>query len=700
MEKENRIKELVQTLNLMRAAYYGGETESPMSDAEYDLLYDELVSLEKQTGFVLPDSPTQTVGAEVTGKLPKVAHEVAAKSLDKTKDVALMEQSFVEGLKEAALDNKNVVVMHKLDGGTLVVTLERKGEKVVVKAATRGNGLVGQDVSHNAPFIEGIPSVLPPTVSKVVVRGEALMSYESFNRINHTLPEEARYKHPRNLATASVSLLEKGAIKDREIVFKAFTLVSIEGMEKPKLFFDQLDLLGSMGFDTVDFELVEAEKLTEALTRWTEKAKTYDYPLDGLVVAGNDTQFTASLPETSHHPNHMVGYALKWKDDTYETVLRQIEWSASRTGLLNPVAVFDPTEVDGTTITRATLHNVSYVKMHNLRVGDRISIFKANQVIPALYENLDEIAHEQLTDADFPCECPVCKGKVVIERTTAKKRETEVLRCTNPDCAAKQLGKFTHFVERDCMNIDGLSEETLEKFIDSGIVSEYADLFKLTEHKDRIVQMEGFGEKSFAKLNSAAQIARTCDFVSFLHSVGIDLIGKGQAAMLRDHLKEIYHSFGKVVEPFSYYGFLKELWENNYDFSQISGFGQTTSESLKKWCDTYLNADETTEGTKGEIARLLPLLRFSDPVPEVPKERGIFFGKTFVITGSLRYYKNREELVAEIESLGGHVAGSVSRKTDYLINNDVTSTSGKNKKAKELGIRIISENVYIAMKRK
>lgn len=695
---ENRIKELVQTLNKMRAAYYGGETESPMSDAEYDKLYDELVSLEKQTGLVLPDSPTQKVGAEVPGKLPKVTHEVPAKSLDKTKDVALIEQSFVEGLLGAALDSKNVVVMHKLDGGTLVVTLERRGEGVAVKAATRGNGLVGQDVSHNAPFIEGIPDVLPPGVTKLVVRGEALMSYESFNRINATLPEEARYKHPRNLANASVSLLEKGAIKEREICFKAFTLVSIEGFDKPKLFFDQLDLLGSMGFDTVDFELVEAAKLTEALNRWTQKSKTYDFPLDGLVVAGNDTEFASSLPETSHHPNHMVGYALKWKDETEKTVLREIEWSASRTGLLNPVAVFDPVVVDGTTITRATLHNVSYVRMHNLRVGDRIYIFKANQVIPCLYENLDELSHKQITDADFPCECPVCKGKVVFEKTTAKKRETEVLRCVNPECAAKQLGKFTHFVERDCMNIDGLSEETLEKFIDSGIVTEYADLFKLTDHKEKIVTMEGFGEKSFAKINSAAQIARTCDFVSFLHALGLEKIGKGQAALLRDHMKEIYHSFGWVVEPFSYYGFLKQLWESRYDFSQISGFGQTLNDSLTKWCDTYLDADETTEGTNGEIARLIPLLRFTDPVPEKPKERGILFGKTFVITGSLRYYKNREELIAEIESLGGHVAGSVSKKTDYLINNDVTSTSGKNKKAKELGIRIISENEYIAMK--
>lgn len=691
-EKIRRIGELVKILNEASTAYEQGE--EIMSNKEYDALFDELAALEKTTGVILESSPTQKVGAEVVDTLPKVTHEYPALSLDKTKDVSEFHKVF-GGRKDPA------VVMWKMDGCTLVATYDN-GK--LTQLATRGNGIVGSVITHNAPYIKG----LPLTVSckeHYVVRGEAVMSYAEFERINAMLPVDERYKNPRNLCNASVQLINKNILKNREIWFHAFKLVNAEDIEEINEshlngMVQQLQWLKAERFNVVEYAVTDPDTdpltdnnaLENELARFTARADRYLFPVDGLVVAANDVAFAESLPGTGHNPNRLVGYALKWKDETVKTTLRGIEWSASRTGLINPVAVFDPVELCGTTVSRASLHNVSYLKEKRLRVNDRITVYKANMIIPQVDENLT--AGDKLSYAEsHPVTCPCCG--VETEPRISEDGNTEVAVCVNPECPAKMVKKFVHFCERDCMNITGISEATIEKLVDRGYIKEYADFWHLDRYRDEITAMEGFGEKSFEKMITEAEKSRKTDFVSFLHALGIPNVGKGQAKELYRHLKdlhlELFEKDGKNGYTFvSYWVDFIALVDKGYDFQSCEGIGEIISGAIM---------DYFSEGNKEELDNLVTEVIFTDPAPQHNggDESLPLAGKIFVITGSLSHFQNREECQNLIEKLGGKASGSVSAKTSYLINNDVESSSGKNKKAKELGVPIISEEEFMSM---
>ena len=651
--KKQRMKELIEILDRAAKAYYA-ESAEIMSNAEYDELYDELEDLEKETGIVLAGSLTKKVGYEVLSSLPKKAHKEPRLSLAKTKEVAEL---------ESFLGDKEGILMWKLDGLTIVLTYEN-GE--LVEALTRGNGEIGEVVTENARFFENIPLVIPYKGS-LMVRGEAIIKYSDFNRINDEIADVAeKYKNPRNLCSGSVRQLSTEVTASRNINFIVYE--DLEGGEKFKTRVEELNYLENLGFTVVDHPLVTRDSLEAEVRTYEKRIKSYDIPSDGLVLQFNDIAYGNSLGKTAKFPRHSI--AFKWKDETAETILREIEWSASRTGLINPVAIFDPVELEGTTVTRASVHNVSIMRGLKLGVGDKIKVYKANMIIPQILENLTGSDAEEV-----PAFCPVCGG-----RTELKDEEgVQTLYCTNPDCMAKKIKLLSHFVSRDAMNIAGLSEMTLEKFVGENMIHELSDVFKLKNHREKIVSLEGFGEKSYNNLIESIDKARETTAVRVLYSLGIANIGLATA-------KLICRFFDNDIE--------RIIKAKPDELTQIDGVGEVMAGVFAD----YFNKDENLR----TFEHLLLEVHIENVEANANDEgssegNNAISGLTFVVTGDVEKFKNRRELSDFIESKGGKVTGSVTGKTDYLINNDLTSNSGKNKKAKELGIKIISENDFLEL---
>lgn len=651
--KKQRMKELIEVLDKAAKAYYT-ESAEIMSNAEYDELYDELENLEKETGIVLAGSLTKKVGYEVLSSLPKKAHKEPRLSLAKTKEVAEL---------ESFLGDKEGILMWKLDGLTIVLTYEN-GE--LVEALTRGNGEIGEVVTENARFFENIPLVIPYKGS-LMVRGEAIIKYSDFNRINDEITDVAeKYKNPRNLCSGSVRQLSTEVTASRNINFIVYE--DLEGGEKFKTRVEELNYLESLGFTVVDHPLVTRDSLEAEVRTYEKRIKSYDIPSDGLVLQFNDIAYGNSLGKTAKFPRHSI--AFKWKDETAETILREIEWSASRTGLINPIAIFDPVELEGTTVTRASVHNVSIMRGLKLGVGDKIKVYKANMIIPQILENLTGSDAEEVPEF-----CPVCGG-----RTELKDEEgVQTLYCTNPDCMAKKIKLLTHFVSRDAMNITGLSEMTLEKFVGENMIHELSDVFKLKYHREKIVSLEGFGEKSYNNLIESIDKARETTAVRVLYSLGIANIGLATAKLICRFFDNDIERITKAKPD---------------ELTQIDGVGEVMAGVFAD----YFNKDENLRTLEHLLREVHIENAEANANDEGSSEGGnTISGLTFVVTGDVEKFKNRRELSDFIESKGGKVTGSVTGKTDYLINNDLTSNSGKNKKAKELGIKIISENEFLEL---
>ena len=654
MDKRTRIEELVEILNEANNAYYNEDIEI-MSNYEYDMLYDELLQLENETGIVFPNSPTQNAGYEVVSKLKKVEHKHPALSLNKTKDRDSL---------PAWLKTKNGLLSWKMDGLTLVVTYN-KGK--LISAVTRGNGIVGEDVTHNAKYFDGLPQKIKHN-GMLIVRGEAVMTYAEFERINKEIPESMpKYKNARNLASATVRLYDSEESATRQIKFYAFDLMqNTEANDSfdMNLKNQQFKYLAMLGFNVVEHTLVNSETVVSTIGIYENKLKDNEFPSDGLVLIFDDDAYGKSLGMTGKYPRN--GVAFKWKDETVETEITEIEWSASRTGLLNPVAIFKPVELEGTTVERASIHNVSIAKSLKLGIGSKVMVYKANLIIPQIYTTSLSTG-----DTVIPDVCPICGNKTEIKLND----DIETLYCVNDDCPAKNIGRFTHFVQRDCMNIVGLSKATIERFLSSGFLHELTDIYHLSNYEDKIVNMNGFGEKSYNNLIVAIEESRTVKFSAFLASLGIAGIGKDMA-------KQISKALGKnALNKFV------EMLRLGQDFTFIDGIGDIINNNIYQW--------KANRSRGEEFANLVDELNIIDDVKET-KESAIT-GKTFVITGAVTEFKNRDELKEFIESLGGKTSGSVSAKTDFLINNDTESNSSKNKKAKELGVKIISEKEFLDM---
>ena len=643
-DKKNLIKEKIEILNKAAKAYYQDAVEI-MSNLEYDKLYDELVALEKETGIILANSPTQNVGYEILSELPKEQHPSRMLSLDKTKDRAALSDW---------LGNHKGLLSWKLDGLTIVLTY---ANGPLVKALTRGNGDVGEVITNNARVFENTPVEIP-FKGRLVLRGEAVIKYSDFEKINESIAEaDARYKNPRNLCSGSVRQLNNRITAERKVNFFAFSLVETgEGENGPDTESreEQLKWLSRQGFDVVEYRVVEGSSVVEAVEYFEEKIEKNDLPSDGLVLTLDNIPYSRSLGTTAKFPRDSI--AFKWMDQEAETTLKEIEWSASRTGLINPVAIFEPVELEGTTVSRASVHNISVMRDLKLGIGDRITVYKANMIIPQIAENLTGS-----NNIAIPQVCPVCGGKTVIKNETG----VETLYCTNDRCLAKQIKSFTLFVSRDALNIDGLSEATIEKFIARGFIKEFADLFKLADFRDEIIQMEGFGVKSFDNLQKSLDKASHTTPERLLYALGIPGIGVANAKLISRACDRKWATMESLSQD--------ELLE-------IDGIGEIMA---KDYVSFFGDG-----GRKQVISDLLAVLILDETVEE---SEDFLKGITFVITGSLNNFANRDALKAEIEKAGGKVAGSVSSKTGYLINNDVTSTSGKNKKAKELGVPIIDE---------
>lgn len=683
--KKKEMETLIEALNEASSAYYNGAT-SAMSDREWDAMFDRLKKMEEETGIVYPNSPTQMVGAPVkVDELREVRHEFSARSLDKTKDITVFPKIF--GKRAAGM----AVVMWKLDGSTIVLTYD---DGQLTHAATRGNGETGTDITHNAPYIAGIPQKIPYK-GHLVVRGEAVMSYKEFERLNNSRPEGVEeYANPRNLANSTVSMKDAEDMRKRKIQFFAFKLVHMDDPlpEDQDTFMGRLNYLDSLGFDTVYRLYGDSQSdLIDVMNGFSDAVEQFEYPVDGLVVASDDVRYAETLPGTGHNPDPLVGYALKWEDEIAKTVLRKIEWSLGRTGAITPVAIFDPVELEGTTVSRASAHNVSIMKKYRLRVGDTIGVYKANKIIPQVAVNYT--ADENHTPAlkyeeSHSVHCPCCGMET--EPHISDDGTTEIEVCVNPKCPAKDVKKFAHFVERDCMNIKGLSEATLQKFLDSGFLHEFADLYHLDRYKDQIVPMEGFGQKSYDNLIASVEKSRMTSFVPFIHSLGIPNIGKGQAKLFdKEYNGDVEKFFVDVYQ--------------RHDFTHIEGIGDVLNDNLWKWGNEYLryipfedSLNKVSPPLNLEVYNLLKEVDIQIP-EKASTGASSLAGKTFVITGKLKHFTNRDALVAKIEELGGKASGSVSKNTSYLINNDVESTSGKNKKAKELGVPVISEDGFLEM---
>lgn len=647
-DRMERMRELVELLNRARRAYEQDDTEI-MSNYEYDQLYDELLGLEKELNTTLASSPTVNVGYEVLSELPKERHESPMLSLDKTKEVGR--------LKEFLGDQK-AVISWKLDGLTIVLTY-RGG--TLAKAVTRGNGEVGEVVTNNARVFQNLPLNIPYQ-GELVLRGEAVISYKDFEKINEEIGDaDAKYKNPRNLCSGSVRQLNNEITAKRRVRFYAFTLVSAEGIDFRNSRQYQMQWLREQGFDVVENHLVTGGTIDEEVAWFARHIEKNELPSDGLVLVYDDIAYGQSLGATAKFPRD--SFAFKWADEIRETTLREIEWSPSRTGLINPVAVFEPVELEGTTVSRASVHNISIMEELELGVGDRITVYKANMIIPQIAENLTRSGVK-----DIPEVCPVCGGATRI----AMENETKTLYCTNPKCQAKHVKSFTLFVSRDAMNIEGLSEATLEKFIANGYVKDLTDLFHLDRYAEEIKNMDGFGEKSYENLRNSINNARTTTLPRLVYSLGIPNIGIANA-------KVICRALGNDPE--------RVMNASAEELNEIPGVGEVIA---KAYVDYF--ADEEHR----DVYRRL-LEEVDIPKEEETADGQKFAGVNFVITGSVEHFANRAEVKEEIEKRGGKVTGSVTSKTNYLINNDVNSASSKNRKARELGIPIISEEEFLKM---
>lgn len=672
-DKITRMKELHRQLLAASRAYYQ-ESREIMSNFEYDRLYDELLKLEKETGMVLAGSPTQKVGYEVLSELPKEAHEAPMLSLDKTKEVPVLQEW---------LGTQKGLLSWKLDGLTIVLTYEG-GE--LVKAVTRGNGEIGEVITNNAKVFSNVPLRIPYQ-GQLLLRGEAIIKYSDFARINEEIEDvDAKYKNPRNLCSGSVRQLNNEITAKRNVNFEAFMLVRAvnpadtqapdaanadgvdaivdDGTDHGRFHNsrkEQFEWLKTQGFDVVEYKEVTAATLPDAVAEFAEAIQSYDIPSDGLVLLMDDIAYGDALGRTAKFPRNSI--AFKWADEIRETTLREIEWSASRTGLINPVAIFDPVELEGTTVSRASVHNISIMEAMELGVGDTITVYKANMIIPQIAENLTRSG-----TIVIPKICPVCGGETQIRQMN----DVKSLYCTNPDCQAKKIKSFSLLVSRDALNIDGLSEATLEKFIAAGFIHSYADIFHLDRHREAIVSMEGFGEKSYENLMAAVKKASHTNLVRVVYGIGVAGIGLANAKML-------CRSFD--------YDFERMRHATEEELTAVDGIGAVLADA---WIAYF--ASEKNAKLVDDLLAELTIEKVSENT-----EAAVFAGMTFVITGTVEHFVNRKELQAAIEARGGKATGSVTAKTTYLINNDVTSNSSKNKKAKELGIPIISEQDFLNM---
>lgn len=648
---QNRMRTLITQLNAASAAYYGTGKEL-MPNQEWDAKLEELKALEKETGLLLSGSPTQTVGALPVSKLPKQAHEVPALSLDKTKEPSVLADF---------LGDQAGVLSWKLDGLTVVLTYENNKLQTAV---TRGNGLIGEVITENVKQFTNVPLTLGvPGCPKLIVRGEALISYDTFAKVNASLPEgEEPYKNPRNLCSGSVRQLDPAETKRRQVEFHAFG-VTFPGQNPFSTRVQELAFLEACGFTVVGHTRVTKQVLPAVITEWEQKISDNPFPSDGLVLQINDIAYGTSLGQTSKFPKDAM--AFKWEDEEKETTLTRLEWSASRSGLINPVAVFEPVELEGTSVMRASVHNVSMVKKLSLSPGDRILVYKANMIIPQISENRTKRQAPEIPDT-----CPVCGAPTEIR----KANDSESLWCSNSDCPAKHLGQFVHAVGRDALNIEGLSEKTLELLIGAGFLHDLVDLFHLNENAQAICSLEGMGERSVERLLTAIEQARTLPLHRLLYALGIPNVGRTAS-------KAICKAFGCDSER------LRFVTEG--ELQQIPDIGDVIAKSFVSWFMVSKQV-QLWENLLREVTLETPQTSSHTP----------FAGSTFVITGSLNHFKNRDECKAKIESLGGKVSGSVSSKTTYLVNNDWTSTSGKNKKAKELNIPIITEETLLSFMEK
>ena len=642
-----RMKELVEKLDQAAKAYYQEDREI-MSNQEYDSLYDQLEQLEKETGTVLTNSPTVRVGYEAVNELPKEEHPSPMLSLDKTKDREVL---------RGFIGNHKCLLSWKLDGLTIVLTYEN-GE--LVKAVTRGNGIVGEVITNNARVFKNIPLRIPYK-GQLVLRGEAIITYSEFERINETIGDaDAKYKNPRNLCSGSVRQLNNEITAKRNVRFYAFALVSAQDVDFSNSREQQFIWLKKQGFEVVEYKVVTSESLDEAMDYFSKTIVNNDFPSDGLVVTYDDIAYGESLGSTAKFPRN--SFAFKWADEMRETKLVDMEWSPSRTGLINPVAIFEPVELEGTTVSRASVHNISIVKELQLGIGDTIKVYKANMIIPQIAENLTRSGNLVIPD-----KCPVCGREARIR----KENDVETLYCMNPDCVAKKIKSFSLFTSRDAMNIDGLSEATLEKFIAMGFIHNFGDIFEIGKYKDQIVEMEGFGQKSFDNLMVSLEKAKETTLAKVIYSLGITGIGLANA-------KVICKYFDDDIEKIRY--------AEEEEISSIEGIGPVIAGSLAD----YFKSAENNQ-------KLDHLLSHLHLVHEETSAEQVFAGKTFVITGSVEHFSNRSEAKEFIEARGGKVTGSVTKKTDYLSNNDKTSASSKNKKAQELGIPILSEEDFLEL---
>jgi DNA ligase (NAD+) len=647
MDKKKRIKELVEILNKAAKSYYVDAVEI-MPNIEYDKLYDELLELEKETNVVLSNSPTQNVGYEIAGELPKKAHESPMLSLDKTKSV--------EDLREWLGDNK-ALLSWKMDGLTIVLTY-RDGE--LAEAVTRGNGIIGEVITNNAKNFQNIPLKIE-FKGELILRGEAIIKYSDFKRINDAIEDAtAKYKNPRNLCSGSVRQLNPAITKSRMVYCNIFNVVKADGVDFENSKAKQFEWAKNEGFDVVEYKFTDSKSIADDIAEFESKIESNDIPSDGLVLLLDDIALGERLGSTSKFPRNAM--AFKWSDERQITKLKYIEWSPSRTGLINPVAVFEPVELEGTTVSRASLHNVSIFEDLMLGVGDEISVYKANMIIPQVYENLTKSNTEKVPDT-----CPACGSHASIKQDN----ESKVLLCTNPDCQIKHIKQYALMASRDALNIDGLSESTLEKFLSKGFIKNDSDIFKLDRYKDEIVNMEGFGRRSYEKLMAALEEAKHTNVARFLYSLGINGIGSANAKMIAKYFD---NDIDKIITA------------GKDELLEIEGIGEVLANSIVDFFKDSKNIEN--------VKSLREVLIFE---AEESAGSDSFAGKVFVITGSLEHFTNRNELKELIEKNGGKVSGSVSSKTNFLINNDTASNSSKNKKAKELGVEIISEEDFLKL---
>lgn len=647
-EKLLRMKELTARLSEASKTYYQ-ESREIMSNFEYDKLYDELLALEAETGVVMAGSPTQKVGYEILSELPKEAHEAPMLSLDKTKEVRVLQEW---------LGDQEALLSWKLDGLTIVLTYEG-GE--LVKAVTRGNGEIGEVITNNARVFANVPLRIAYK-GQLILRGEAVIRYSDFYQINEEIEDvDAKYKNPRNLCSGSVRQLNNQITAQRNVNFVAFMLVRADGVDFHNSRREQFEWLKTQGFEIVEYRMVKRASLPENVQYFSQKIADYDIPSDGLVLLLDDIAYGDSLGRTAKFPRNSI--AFKWEDEIRETHLLEIEWSVSRTGLINPVAIFEPVELEGTTVSRASVHNLSIMEGLQLGIGDTITVYKANMIIPQIAENLTRSGKMEI-----PKICPVCGGATEIRQMN----DVKSLYCTNPDCQAKKIKSFSLLVSRDALNIDGLSEMTLEKFLGSGLIHTYADIFHLDRHRQTIVEMEGFGEKSYEKLTTAIRLASHTTLPRVIYGLGIAGIGLANAKML---CRQFDFDFEKMRHA------------SEEELTAVDGIGTVLADA---WI-SYFESEKNNRLVDDLLAEL------TIEQESTSAETAIFAGMTFVITGSVTHFANRKELQSVIEARGGKATGSVTSKTTYLINNDVTSNSSKNKKAKELGIPILSEEDFLKL---